>query len=511
MHANSRQRTILLLSAAALYVAGPLAALDAESPPTLTWNRTLVSAGNEYVNGLAVDSAGNAVVVGYTDSNLFRTRVGILDAYYASYNVAGEQRWANQFGASPFRITRLEDVTLGPNGDWFGIGKVDYRRGATHYGGTDVFVQRISPAGALGFVTQLGTASSDNAQAITASSSQIFAAGDTYGALSGTNAGGNDAFIARYRTPNSTLVHEWSAQKGTDDWDVVYDTDYAGNRVFVSGETFGNFNGPNINLTDAFLLSYDTDGNFQWARQYGKSNEPETGYAVATNGTDAVYIAGLTFLGQSWQSGGAPDAFLAKYDLNGDFQWQRFYQTDVWDVHTALDLDAAGNVYVGGYTGQQSFTPSESSALVMKYSPSGDLIWKEEYNLAVNERMSALHVNPAGDKIWIAGTYAIDLDEGGVISHGYVALLEQPMPGDFNGDGVVDGADYVVWRNNGGTTAQFNEWRANFGATGATATASIAQIPEPVTMALGGAAAIWLVLAQVGWRSQRGSATARAL
>jgi hypothetical protein len=38
-------------------------------------------------------------------------------------------------------------------------------------------------------------------------------------------------------------------------------------------------------------------------------------------------------------------------------------------------------------------------------------------------------------------------------------------PGDFNLDGVVDGADYVKWRKSDNTPANYDLWRANFGNT----------------------------------------------
>ena len=41
--------------------------------------------------------------------------------------------------------------------------------------------------------------------------------------------------------------------------------------------------------------------------------------------------------------------------------------------------------------------------------------------------------------------------------------------GDYNRDGTVDAADYVVWRSGLGTTytqADYDVWRANFGQTG---------------------------------------------
>jgi autotransporter-associated beta strand protein len=63
--------------------------------------------------------------------------------------------------------------------------------------------------------------------------------------------------------------------------------------------------------------------------------------------------------------------------------------------------------------------------------------------------------------------------------------------GDYNNDGVVDAADYVVWRKGLGTTYNQNHyeiWRANFGRTiGAGAELSPA-VPEPATIVLVAAA-----------------------
>jgi hypothetical protein len=59
-------------------------------------------------------------------------------------------------------------------------------------------------------------------------------------------------------------------------------------------------------------------------------------------------------------------------------------------------------------------------------------------------------------------------------------------PADFNGDLVVDAADYVVWRKTDGTQNGYNLWRTNFGRTsgsGSTLGAS-SSVPEPGTAAL---------------------------
>jgi hypothetical protein len=68
------------------------------------------------------------------------------------------------------------------------------------------------------------------------------------------------------------------------------------------------------------------------------------------------------------------------------------------------------------------------------------------------------------------------------------------LAGDFNDDGIVDAADYVVWRRNVNTTNplpndptggligrhQYELWRASFGlSTTSFAVATGAGVPEP--------------------------------
>jgi hypothetical protein len=91
----------------------------------------------------------------------------------------------------------------------------------------------------------------------------------------------------------------------------------------------------------------------------------------------------------------------------------------------------------------------------------------------------------AGDGLAIAGTvvHANDVREGWVIYLDPIAIL----PGDFNHDGTVDAADYIVWRKGFATGAymqtDYDLWRAHFGR-GAGSNSSIEAIPEPMSAAI---------------------------
>ena len=72
------------------------------------------------------------------------------------------------------------------------------------------------------------------------------------------------------------------------------------------------------------------------------------------------------------------------------------------------------------------------------------------------------------------------------------------VPGDFDSNGIVNSADYTVWRNNLGTDfdlngngnedgdsegvvdfADYDTWRSNYGAQNVAGTGAVVETPEP--------------------------------
>ena len=108
-------------------------------------------------------------------------------------------------------------------------------------------------------------------------------------------------------------------------------------------------------------------------------------------------------------------------------------------------------------------------------------------------------VTPTGT-FTISSAYTWDLSK--LYTTGEVTLATVPgFSCDFNGNGVVDAADYVVWRKNYGTPTSYDAWRAHFGQSGsgsgsAGASPSQVAVPEPASLVL-------LMIAAGGWHLRR--------
>ncbi len=124
--------------------------------------------------------------------------------------------------------------------------------------------------------------------------------------------------------------------------------------------------------------------------------------------------------------------------------------------------------------------------------------------------------NPAGG--WMTLVYELDPSQFALLGDGQLnlaffddtrvdwvelswILANEPviLAGDYNNDGLVDAADYTVWRDNLGApagtlmndtvggvigSAQYTLWRANFGTSRPAAALAGGSVPEPGTLAL---------------------------
>lgn len=217
---------------------------------------------------------------------------------------------------------------------------------------------------------------------------EVYVAGYTFGSLAGfTNAGSYDAFVRKYDANGNEL---WSRQFGTSESDVGLGVATDSTGVYVVGYTWGVLPGQAkvASSSDAFVRKYDSQGNEVWTRQFGASSG--TGAEAITVNAAGIWVAGWTngvFPGEA--GAGSTDAFVRMYDHNGNHLWTRQFggtNGSSQDYASGLAHDATG-IYVSGYMTNSGALPGQVSAgatdaFVRKYDFTGNLLWTHQFGSA---------------------------------------------------------------------------------------------------------------------------------
>lgn len=154
-----------------------------------------------------------------------------------------------------------------------------------------------------------------------------------------------------------------------------------------------------------------------WARQLGGANGLAVPYDVAPTGDGGTVVVGI-FSGtvdldpgpslHNVTAMGATDAFVIRMDSLGNRQWLRTLGEANGDTATAGQVDALGNIVVGGiFTGNMDFDPGAGTHVLgggskggfcLKLDANGDFIWA---------------VSTVGTASYAFGPFAMDLDPQG--------------------------------------------------------------------------------------------------
>jgi len=145
-------------------------------------------------------------------------------------------------------------------------------------------------------------------------------------------------------TINPPGALRWTRQFGTSNDDEANGiaTDASGN-VTTTGYTEGDLEGSNAGGSDAFVRSYDSDGNLRWTRQFGTGSS-DFALGIASDANGHIYTAGYTLGSLEGSSAGGWDAFIRSYDSDGNLRWTRQFGTSSTDNARGIDGDDSGNV-----------------------------------------------------------------------------------------------------------------------------------------------------------------------
>ena len=217
---------------------------------------------------------------------------------------------------------------------------------------------------------------------------------------------------------------------------LVWDSTYGENGTFASGAAagpdghvyvsahFGGSNSSDPNHLESRLLKFDSSGNLVWARAWGGIGEPGTpgfdqSHGVATS-ADGVYMVGET------NNFFANDAYLVKFDFDGNLLWQRDWGVDgVQAPFTGLTVaygvttDNAGNAY---FTGNTSESGHLNNTVLVKFSGAGDLIWSKVGGPGFGTGRDVA-VSPDGTAVFVSGNMLADTNDPNVFG-GFAFVAE---------------------------------------------------------------------------------------
>jgi hypothetical protein len=294
-----------------------------------------------YFNGTVDFNPGSAT------NNL--TATGNRDIFVLKLDANGDYAWAHKFGSA------MPDegvaTCFDPNGNVFVTGyfqeTVDFNPGngtnnfsATSY---DIFILKLDANGNYVWNYDLGSNPAEQGRAI-----QCDANGNVY--TSGSYASSLDFNLG------------------------------AGSEVM-------NASG----VADIYLLKLTNAGDFIWSKKIGGiSNEFAVSMAIDVNGAAILggYFASTTtfnsFPNVAVTSAGLDDAFVVKFNSDGEHAWTKTIGSTGYDRTAAVTSDAQGNVYATGIfqgtvdlnpnAGVDNYTSALEDCFVIKLSPTGDFI-----------------------------------------------------------------------------------------------------------------------------------------
>ena len=351
--------------------------------PVLGKTQQLGTVGADFSISSAADPEGNVYLVGITSDDLGGTNAGEYDAWVAKYDSDGNQVWIEQFGTSSTELANR--IATDNDGNFYLTGMTGGDLGATKQGeNTDAWVVKYDSDGNRLWIRQFGSDFTNTPFGI-----DVDEDGNVY--LSGVTVKSNeeeaafpvqdDSWVTKYDSDGN---REWFREFGTPTlFDEAYDVAVDGDgNVYATGWTLGDLGGTKAGAYDAWLVKYDNDGNQEWSEQFG-SAEDEFPWGVETDSQGNIYATGWTKGDLGGPNAGSYDAWVAKYDSDGNQVWIEQFGTnrDDGSFVGGMEVDSNDNIFAIGYTDGNLGGENVGSydAWVAKYDSNGKQEWIKQF------------------------------------------------------------------------------------------------------------------------------------
>jgi Beta-propeller repeat len=379
--------------------------------PTLAFSTFLGGNGNDRVNGIAVDAAGDIYLTGDTSSTNFPVTPGAFDTvktnldtdvFVTKMNAAGTALIYSTYFGGGGSMDSGRDIAIDAAGNAYISGASDssdlpttpgaFRSTPVGSDETDGFAMKLNATGtALVYSTFLGPIIAGSIAVDSAGNAFITgqANGDyptTPGAFQTTSAGSSEAFVTKLNATGTALIY--STFLGGSGFDSASDIaiDAAGN-AYVTGTaqagfpvTPGAFQTTFGGVNDAFVTKLNATGTALIYSTFvgGSGNEGANGLTINEAGN--AYLTGFTDSSNFPTTPGAfqtvkaagEDVFVTEVNTSGSaLVYSTYVGGDGIEFPTRIALDPAGNATLTGLTGSTDF-PVTADAIQSAYAGNND-------------------------------------------------------------------------------------------------------------------------------------------
>nr|AYM53771.1 exported nucleotide-binding protein [Cystobacter sp.] len=413
------------------------------NPGVHLWSKSFGDASQQWVEDVAADGAGHAVVVGHYSGSLFDLGQGPLPAagyypslYVARFNGTGQTVWSravpgindDDFGFVGYERQVVTDAAnnIVIAGNYYGA--PDFGCGPLTQG-SGVFTVKLDSAGQCVWSRAFPGAFVEHPRlAVDADGKLALAGGFSGGTLDfgggPLTASQHDLFLARL---DGSGNHVWSSRfeatgGGAFAPELGVATDGAGNVLLTGGfsgyASFGASAMRSRGGMDLFIARFNATGGLMWGRRFGDAAD-QAGAAVAADAAGNMVLTGgfggtLNIDGFSLTASTPSDAFLLKLDATGHHVWsQAFTDADGTGVQqgTGVEVDRNGNITASGsYTGHIDLGagPLEREGNTKRYVASfegtGRLVWQLDFVNDGTAFDAHVAVDPVSD-VFVTGQY----------------------------------------------------------------------------------------------------------
>lgn len=421
----------------------------------------------QYNGHIETDSNGNVFVSGNTRSNNNIATAGSFQTsytnntaswvgYLAMFSSTGNLIWGTYLGNGE---TGFRALAIDKDDNVIGVGDTrstdNIATSGTHqqslYDDTfgDAFVVKFNNSGFRIWGTYYGGERTDNFYGVSFdSNNNILVTGQTTSheniatvnsfrdTASGLGSNNRDCIIVKL---NENGQRVWATYYGGEaGFDIDVDSN---NNIYVLGEVsrgeaeFEDISTPgayqenysdegDLSWVDSFVVKFNTNGQREWGTFFG-GDSYDNPSGIVIDHADNVIICGNTRSNvfkttNAFQpnKGGAFydwDAYLAKFDSNGQIQWNTFYGGTEGDSGVNVDVDSDNNIFLVGGTGSSNNIATTDSyqlnnmgsddAYIAKFDPSGNRLWGTYYGGDNSDSGLDVEITASGDLYLLGYTF----------------------------------------------------------------------------------------------------------